>query len=250
MKFGVFVTARLGSSRLPNKHLEILNGVAAIEWLLSRIKSAFEPEIISGEIIVVLTTGNFYTNRILEDFVKKYGFLIFYGNDINIPKRHIEAGQAYSVDAIISIDGDDLFCAPESMREVYFQLKSGVPLVKCNGLPIGFNAWGYSLPALEKSMQNSKFIRLETGWGRIFSDINQIEITHESEIYYDSIRATLDYPDDLLFFQRCMVKIPDWFCLSSKELIDKINKLKLNGYNNHLTEKYWNNFNEDIQNET
>jgi spore coat polysaccharide biosynthesis protein SpsF (cytidylyltransferase family) len=54
---GIFVTARLGSTRLPQKHLIDVHKRTFIEWLVGRYVYGFREEISRGEVKVVIVTS-------------------------------------------------------------------------------------------------------------------------------------------------------------------------------------------------
>jgi len=65
MNVDVFILARLGSSRLPEKHLKLINGKHAIKRLVDRLKSAKKIR----QIIVCTTTDK--SDDKLVSFLKK-----------------------------------------------------------------------------------------------------------------------------------------------------------------------------------
>ena len=141
MKIGLLVTARMGSTRLLDKHLKPLHGRPALSYLLERIENTFETPMLEGFAQVFIATGRASGNTALGIFSNDHVHL-FYGDDDNIPLRHLQLAKAHSLDAIVSIDGDDLFCSPEAMHAVYEGLMQGNPLLKTTGYPFGMNAWG------------------------------------------------------------------------------------------------------------
>lgn len=197
MKIGLLVTARMGSTRLHDKHLKPLNGRPALSYLLDRIERTFKTPVLEGLAQVFIATGNASANAALSVLSNDHVNL-FHGDDDNIPLRHLQLAKAHLLDAIVSIDGDDLFCSPDAMRAVYEGLKQGLPLVKTTGYPFGMNAWGYSCAALEQAVSTQDHGLLETGWGRAFDaiDAKVIELDCADA---EKVRATLDYPLDLDF---------------------------------------------------
>jgi len=147
MKVGVFITARSGSTRLSGKHFLPVKGRPIMAYLLDRIQFAFARELAREDAIVAIVTGNAEANRLFETTFA--GTAVFYGDDDNIPRRHAQAAAHFGVDSIVSVDGDDIACAPDAMHAVYDGLVSKKPLVKTQGLPLGLNAWGYSTAFLK-----------------------------------------------------------------------------------------------------
>lgn len=248
MRIGVFVTARMGSSRLADKHLRPIGDRAALSYLLDRIDAEFAPEIAAGTVLPVLTTGNEARNRPLADLCIGRHTQMYYGDDDNVPRRHLQAAQALTLDAMVSVDGDDLFCAPEAMRCVHDMLAHGAGLAKTNGLPIGMNSWGYSLAVLDMALRNIDLSLLETGWGRIFDGVPTQEVTFDCP-RADEVRATLDYEPDLAFFSRGILEVPGWEALPTVEFVQRIMARGIQRENAGLNEQYWENFSRNITRE-
>lgn len=248
MHIGILVTARMGSTRLSDKHLRDLAGRPALSWLIDRIATEFHSEITAGAASLYIATGNVGRNEAFSTLTHGTVVRMFFGADDNVPLRHLQAAQSHGFDAILSVDGDDIFCAPEAMRAVYDALLNDRPLAKTSGLPLGMNAWGYTVPTLAAALEGANPSLLETGWGRIFDGIEAHNVRLSCPDA-DLVRATLDYPQDLLFFDQCARSIPDWSTLSSVEFIQAILARKLHHINASVSDQYWENFNMSIKNE-
>lgn len=248
MHIGILITARMGSTRLSDKHFRDIAGRPALSWLIDRIATEFHNEITANAASLYIATGNAGRNEAFSAFTDDTNALLFFGDDDNVPLRHLQAAQTHGFDAILSVDGDDIFCAPEAMRAVYDALANGKSLSKTIGLPLGMNAWGYTVPTLAAALEGANPRLLETGWGRIFNDID----AHNVSLFCpdaDHVRATLDYPQDLLFFDQCARRISGWSTLPTIEFIQTIVARKLHHLNASVNEEYWENFNMSIKNE-
>ncbi len=245
MTIGILVTARMGSTRLRDKHLRRIGGVPALSHLLARITAEFAPEIESGTARVLIATGQAARNSALTQLVDGTTLGVFNGDDDNVPLRHLQAARALGLDGIVSVDGDDLLCAPEAMRAVFHALRAGAGLAKTSGLPLGMNSWGYSSRVLEQALEGATQALLETGWGRIFTTFPCVELPLPCP-GADLIRATLDYEDDLTFFSRCFTEIDGWARLPTAALVGDIVTRGFDKINAHLNEEYWANFSTGI----
>lgn len=248
MKIGVLVTARMGSSRLPDKHLRLVGGRPILSYLVERIEREFRGEICAGGVVPVLTTGAAQRNAPLGGLCESTTMRIFYGDDDNVPRRHLQAAQALGLDALVSVDGDDTFCDPAAMRAVYRMLGAGAGVAKTTGLPLGMNSWGYSRDSLEAALASANLKLLETGWGRIFEGVpaQSVEVACEGA---EQVRATLDYDEDLRFFTRGICEIPGWSELSGADLTRALIELGINKENLSVSETYWENFANGISKE-
>ncbi|KIC63415.1 cytidylyltransferase domain-containing protein [Chryseobacterium taiwanense] len=245
---GVFITARLGSSRLSEKHLIEVNGKPFIKWLVQRFLIAFKANIERNDLKIFITTSTKIENKKFESIFDKSEAEVYYGSDENIPLRHLKCAIDNDIDYIISIDGDDILCSTEASKIVLDKLLSGSKMVQTLGLPLGMNSTGYSKEFLEESLLGNEFNKLETGWGKIF-DKSHIEVIQlKDEKSTENIRMTLDYEPDAVFFKKVISSI-DVLDVSDDALIGSIITNNWNQINDHLDDIYWSNFNKQKQEE-
>jgi spore coat polysaccharide biosynthesis protein SpsF (cytidylyltransferase family) len=245
---GVFITARLGSTRLSEKHLIEVNEKPFIKWLVERFSTAFKENIDKNELKIFITTSVKVENRKFESIFDKGELEVFYGSDDNIPLRHLECAIENNIDHIISVDGDDILCSTEASKLVVEKLLSGFPIVQTKGLPLGMNCTGYSKLLLENSLKGIESNKLETGWDKIF-DVDKIEVIHlESDKKIEKIRMTLDYEADADFFKKIISNI-NVLIATDVLLIKSITDNNWNQINEHLNDIYWSNFNKQKQEE-
>lgn len=238
---GVFITARLGSTRLIEKHLIQVNGKPFIKWLVERFLNVFKENIEKNELKIFITTSVKSENKKFELILDTNVVEIFYGSDENIPLRHLECAIENNIDYIISIDGDDILSSTEATKLVIQKLLNGSKMVQTSGLPLGMNVTGYSKDFLKQSLLGIENAKLETGWGKIFdnNEIDTIQLRKVTNI--DKIRMTLDYEPDADFFKTVISKI-DVKNVSDDYLIESIIKNNWNEINIHLDDIYWSNF--------
>ncbi|MDO3642476.1 hypothetical protein [Mucilaginibacter sp. L3T2-6] len=240
---GIFITARLGSTRLLQKHLIKAGGSTFIEYLINRFAAEFKNDIAAGDVKLFITTSTDPENMKFEEVLDGIDINIFFGADDNIPLRHLQCAEEHNVDNILSIDGDDILCSTKAARDVMYSLIEGASMAKTVGLPLGMNVMGYTKDFLRHSLINTPKI-LETGWGRIF-DESHIDIINFDEISFSSkLRMTLDYEPDADFFRAVINEIKkDITTISDENLIKYIIENELHKINSELNEQYWANFN-------
>ncbi|GGF08092.1 cytidylyltransferase domain-containing protein [Flavobacterium limi] len=245
---GIFITARLGSNRLSEKHLIKVDEKPLIRYLVERFSVAFKQNIEKNEIKLFIATSVKSENKKFEEIFNSNEVEVFYGSDENIPFRHLQCAREHNIDYIISIDGDDILCSTEATRLVIDSLLNGSNMVYTVGLPLGMNATGYSKAFLENSLKGIESNKLETGWGKIFDkdQIDVIQLKFESDIA--KIRMTLDYEADADFFKAIISSI-DVLNVPDNKLIDLVIKNKWSQLNSHLDDIYWSNFNKQKQEE-
>jgi spore coat polysaccharide biosynthesis protein SpsF (cytidylyltransferase family) len=236
MSLAFFVTARMGSTRLPSKHFLEIAGRSVMSQLLERVESAA-----ASDDLIVITTGLKAANHAFDIFESPPRTTVFFGDDVHIPRRHAQAAASLGASAIVAVDGDDPLISIEAMKNVAHALRQGAALAKTVGLPLGMNAWGYSAELLYSVVQTCQRRQLDTGWGRIF-DGHEPVVTYHSLPQADSVRMTLDYPEDLEFFRRVFEGCPSAIRNSDAELLRWILDHDVHSINRHLNDVYWKNF--------
>jgi len=243
MKTGIFITARLGSTRLQKKHLLPVNGHPILFFLIRRITAEFQKELASGEIKVIIVTPDEPENREFESF-QQDGATVFYGSINNIPLRHLQAAKSHSLDSIISIDGDDILCSVRGMRYVHEALTDGACCyVKTSDLPLGMNSGGYSKAFLETALSGRTGDILETGWGQIFDEAKLVDIRIPFPVCGDLLRFTLDYREDYQLFKIIIEAFGDRVITArDEEIVKFVLDNKFDCITEPIAKKYWENF--------
>lgn len=249
MRTGIFITARLGSTRLKKKHLLKINDKPILYYLLQRICYEFKNEISNSKILIIISTSDEKENRKFEEFTGDK-IKIFYGSVNNIPLRHFQTANYYSLDNIVSIDGDDILCSLKGMRSVYNALINGKMYVKTIGLPLGMNSFGYSYNFLEYMIVNHKNDILETGWARIFDNDCLDKIRFKPFENDDKLRFTLDYKEDFDFFKSIFeITGNNYLSISDEYILQIVKENDLFKINESKIEEYLNNFKKSLNSE-
>lgn len=249
---GIFIIARLGSTRLSQKHLIEVKGKTLIEWLVSRYTAAFNQELLSSRAGIFIVTSEKLENKKFEQLFSANPYVrVFYGADANIPLRQLQCAEAHAINEIISIDGDDILCSTQAAMVVADRLLHGADYVKTVGLPLGMNVMGYKANLLKKALNTHTQSTLETGWGRIFNEEKTSQV--ELGIYAsdERLRLTLDYPEDASFFKKVIDSYPyDILSVEDSALIKFILDNEFYKLNQSASDKYWKNFDLLKQNES
>ena len=195
----VFITARMGSTRLPGKHLLPVRGRPILEYLMDRVREADLPS------CIVLCTTTLPEDDILQEMAEKKDILVFRGHPTDILRRWLDAARAFRVEFIISAEGDDVFCDPECIDRIIRRYReTGADYLTCRGLPFGATPTGVRVQALE-TVCRLKIDDDTEGQQRYFTEtglfsLDTIEI-RDPELNRPEIRMTLDYPEDFQFFR-------------------------------------------------
>ncbi len=248
---GVLIIARLGSYRLPGKHLIEIKGKKIIEHIVNRVGFALSEELIKQKCKIIICTSDEIENRKFEEIHFDYPVSVYYGNVHNIPYRELNCTDDLGFNNIISIDGDNVFISTVAIKSIYNALNEGEDLVKTIGLPLGMNVFGYSSLFLKNVLNNiAETSFLETGWGRIF-DLNKVKTLQLGDYQKEEhLRFTCDYPDDIKFLKQLIEQNNlNPGKISDNDVINFVIENKIYKINSHLNTIYWSNFNTLISQE-
>ncbi len=243
LKTAILLTARLGSSRLPRKHLLSAGDHTMLGILAARIVQTFRASIRGQSVVVAIATSDEPENREFERFRSDLASIV-YGAIRNIPLRHLQAAQYLGVENIVAVDGDDVLCSTAGMSAVRDALCDGAQFVKTTGLPFGMNVFGYTRQFLADALVGNESKILETGWLRIFDESHLEEIPISTRLRFPSnLRFTLDYPEDEIFFRALYEHFGDDIVYATDDdFIDAVIDKRLFEITDPIGDRYWKNF--------
>lgn len=205
MNVDVFILARLGSSRLPEKHLKYVNGRPAILQLVDRVRSAKKVR------NIVVCTTTLVSDDKLANLLKKEGISVFRGNEKDVLLRFLEAAKQFETDIIVDVEGDKIYTDPYYIDELVTIIENRNVDFVIGSASSRFNPADHfthgiipaavRVSALEKLCKFKKSSDTETGYKEFFisSDLFSKEYINPKAIPIDTkkIRLTLDYQEDL-----------------------------------------------------
>jgi spore coat polysaccharide biosynthesis protein SpsF len=243
LKAVALITARMGSSRLPGKHILKVGELSLLEVLIGRMKHSFADELRKGSLRIVIATTSEPQSAAFSRFAED-GVDVAFGPSQNIPYRHLLAAQQHHADIVLSVDGDDIMCSPAGMRDVLNRLLAGSQWVECTGLPLGMNSSGYRTEFLRLAAEPRKHELIEVGWTRIFEPAKPERVQRRVKGDNDKLRLTLDYEEDYRFFSALITALgAEVFKATDQEIVDRINQERLFELNKGVIEGYWQNYN-------
>jgi spore coat polysaccharide biosynthesis protein SpsF len=249
----LLITARMGSSRLPRKHLTPANGKPLLYWLIRRLEHAFADELAEKRVAIAVATSDKPGNEKFAEVTAGTSCSVLHGSDNNIPLRHLQCARALGATHVISVDGDDILCSMRAARTLFEQIV-GQPdkdLYNITGLPLGMNLSAYSTAYLEKSLERHGQQKLETGWGRIFTDPRTLNTSLGNYDIKGDLRFTLDYPQDAEFFCRLIAELGEKVITAGdEEIIETVQKNGFYKLNASLQEEYFANYYSERDKET
>jgi len=200
---GILLTVRTNSMRLPKKCLlHLNNGMKTIEFLINRIKKCK-----NYDKIILCTTTN-QEDDILIDIAKKNKIDFYRGSENDKLDRWYNACKEYSIKNIVTVDGDDLFVEPTFINKAFEQIKN-CDFIKGDhtGLVCGSFTYSFTFDSLRRVWELKDSENTEMMWV-YFTDtgiFNMEELEGINEKFYrDDIRMTLDYKEDLDFFNEIL----------------------------------------------
>jgi spore coat polysaccharide biosynthesis protein SpsF len=240
MRVATVVTARLGSSRLPRKMLAPLGGRTVLEQLIRRISLARRPE------LVVLATTRAPEDDELVELARGLGVEVFRGETQDILVRWRDAAIAHDADLLVNCDGDDVFCDPVHIdRIVECYERTGADYITVSGLPLGAAPTGIARTGLIRVCERKVEENTE-GQGRFFEApgvVERAQVAAPPELSLPEARMTLDYPEDLAFFEAVLAQLGGGVPSLSEIVALLRERPDLVAINAGLNEGYWERFN-------
>jgi glutamate-1-semialdehyde 2,1-aminomutase len=210
MKIVIFVQARLGSSRLPNKVLLPLGDKTVLDHVVERCKKAQ----FINDVIVCTTTC--YTDNDLVDHCTNNNIKYFRGNENNVLDRFYQASRLVDADIIIRCTCDcpliDYTIIDEMLTTFIVQKLKYYNMKYGNGscaFPDGFDVEIFTNDILKETWQNATEQydkeHVTTYMKRNFLT-EQYEININKNTYplidFDNLHLSLDTNDDYVILQR------------------------------------------------
>ncbi len=202
MRIGALIPIRLASERLPGKQLLTIAGRPAVHHLLDRM---FASRYLTPERVVVCTTEE-RSDDALVPVVESYGARVFRGSRDDIIDRFHRATERYGFDAVLQADGDDPFTDTGYMDFCMDQLLADeqLDLCRCEGLPLGLNSKAIRARAIRRVREHRITEKNDHGFILLFTETGLCKTATLSPVApahrHATARITLDYADDLAFF--------------------------------------------------
>ncbi len=199
MKVGYLITARLKSTRLPEKLLREVEGKPILSHMLDRLKRARRLDK-----IIICTSTNPQDDRLI-DLARTEGVDYYRGDEEDVLHRLHDAVNHFGLDYILNITADCPFVDPEYADRIVEAFEdNNADLIQAFDLPHGAYSYGIKPSALAKVIEIKNDVYTEV-WGRYFTDTDLFEVYDlpiENPLHRQpQLRMTLDYPEDLEFFK-------------------------------------------------
>lgn len=203
MRIGALVPVRLSSQRMPGKALMPIVGRPAILHLLDRL---FASRYLTPHDVVLCTTTDKSDDPLIS-ISESVGARVFRGSRDNIIDRFYSAVAEYEFDAVIQADGDDP-CSDTTYMDLSMKQLLADPeidIVVPEGLPLGLGSKAIRASAIRTVWNNHLTQQNDTGFIYYFTRTDLCKPARVTplrpEHVHESARLTLDYPEDLAFFE-------------------------------------------------
>lgn len=241
LDIGALIIARLGSSRLPGKHLSVVSGRPIIEHVIERVRQATKID------RIVLCTTTRPDDLALVELARRAGIDHFQGSEHNLLQRFYDAASHYGIDFSVIVEADEVVCDWELMDAIVQRhINSGADYVVVRGVPIGSYLHGLRTAALAQVCGVLQESWETDGWGRYFTEPGPFSFNSEEiliddpDLIFPPARMTLDWAEDLamvrevynrLYIQGKVFHLRDVMALLRREP-------ELVEINRHLVEAY------------
>lgn len=227
-KVGVIIEARTSSKRLPRKTLMKICERPSIELMIERVKRVKK---ISN---IILATTNKKCDNELVEIAKKQGIEFFCGSEDDVLSRVLLAAQKFSIDIIVSLQGDSILIDPKCVDDaIEFFFDNNFDYVSSalsNTFPIGMETQVFTRSVLEKVDKLTK-VPVDREHVTLFIYKNPemfsvSEIKASKKFRRPELNLVLDEREDFELIRKIFEEL--YFSNPEFSLIDIINFLDLN----------------------
>lgn len=187
----VLITARLGSSRLVQKHLrDLVPGKTSIQCVIERLQDSGHP--------LMLCTPEGGEDEPLRQMARTEGIGCFAGDPENVLRRYSQALSYLVAPAAIIVDADDVFVSVEAIRRIP-EIYTDQDVIRFSGMAYGGAPYLLSRKFVETMLAAGA---APHGWSDYLDRVPGKKMTvHDFAVSSaeQSYRLSLDYPEDLAF---------------------------------------------------
>jgi spore coat polysaccharide biosynthesis protein SpsF len=243
MKIGALVPVRLSSQRMPAKALMPIMGRSAILHLLDRL---FASRYLTPQEVILCTTTDKSDDPLIP-IAESVGARVFRGSRDDIIDRFNSAVAEFGFDAVIEADGDDL-CSDTMYMDLCMDRLLAEPelgIVLTEDLPLGLGSKAIRASAIRAVWNNHITQQNDTGFMYYFTRTGLCRTARikplRPEHRHLKARLTLDYPEDLAFFEAVFMELHQERTLFGiDEIVSLLNRRpELLEINSVVDEEYW-----------
>ena len=227
----VIIEARMGSTRLPGKHLLPVCERPIIQHLINRMRK------VNGVSEVIVATTTDAKDDILVDCLSKANIPFYRGSEKNVMLRVIEAAEKYKIHTIVEVTGDcpciDINIVEAAIQTYDLNEVDYVTNNKYPQLPDGMDVQVFCIDTLKRSSKlTNKPDHLEHVTLHIKDNpkkFRTINLGAPYNLRKPKLRLTLDYPSDYTLLKNIIEHFGfDNMDYSIEDILDFIQKNEQN----------------------
>lgn len=112
----IYITCRVGSSRLKDKYKRKLIEEKSLDFLINRaIDFRYQNSFIKN---IIITTGPKKRNKVLEKFAENYNLKIIFGDENNMARRYLKVIKEHKTNNFIRMTADNPFFCFKKLRKL------------------------------------------------------------------------------------------------------------------------------------
>jgi spore coat polysaccharide biosynthesis protein SpsF len=201
---GIVLQARMASTRLPGKALELIEQRPLLEHCLRRMMAA-------GVSRVVLATTTLDEDDVLCELATRLGVAVYRGSDTDVLARVAQAAEAFDLDPVIRATGDNPAVDIDAPARALETLRSlHVDYVCEDGLPHGAAVEAVTRTALLRAAREATSPddrEHVTTWVKRRGDLWNLAFpAAPAPVRRPDLRVTVDTPADLAFVRSLFVR--------------------------------------------
>jgi spore coat polysaccharide biosynthesis protein SpsF len=237
------IEARMGSSRLPGKVLEDINGKPALTRLLNRLRYCRSVD------EVILATSTHSRDDALERWAEQENIFCFRGSEDDVLQRVVDAHTFVKSDVIVEITGDSILTDPDvvDMGVEMFLVNNCDVVTNCGtqlSYPMGVYVQVFYLAALREVANTVSDPAVREHVSLYFYEHPErysiLNMMAPPRWHAPDYRFQLDYPEDLQFireiYSRLSSQYDDRFGVEEIMSLLKLEP-ELTSINSHCLEK-------------
>jgi len=237
------IQARMGSTRLPNKTLELIEERPLLYHVIERIKSCQKIH------KIVIATSTNKKDDVIENFANENDIELFRGSEEDVLDRFYQTAKKFNAALIVRVTADDPFKDPNITDRIVSELINNKKLDYVSNtvkptFPEGIDIEAFRFKALETAWKEAKTKEeREHVTPYIWKNPRKFRIKNISNKRNLSfLRWTIDYEEDLKFAKEVykrLYKNGEIFCM--EEILKLLEKEpSLIQINKNIEQRNWN----------
>jgi len=217
------LACRVESARLFAKPMQFVDERRILDSMISQLKKSK----LMNEIILAISEKP--GNEVFVDYARKNHLKFVIGDDIDVLKRMIKAGDHVKADIIFRVTTEDPFVYWEIIDSVIKDhIKKNADFTYTVDLPNGIGFELINLETLKRShKKGNKRTRSELVTEYIFQNKSKFKINLyyvKKQLRRSDIRLTVDFPEDLILVREIVSRLKHKKIPKLQEILDAINK--------------------------